>query len=339
MSRSAPDQELWTSLAGVLAGRPADLAAYGDEDILHMAREHGVMQLLDRAWRDGRVVGLAEAVTGELAAASRDQAALDLLQKEGTRRTLAVLAAQGIKALLLKGLPLACLHYPRSLLRPRFDTDMLIPAKAVEPAAAALGEAGYHVTGLEAPRATSRQFGASFGFQGQRLHMDLHWTLSNRPMFHAALTFDDCWPRRQAIPELGAQAFALGNADLLLHACIHRIAHGRNTGRNRLVWLYDIHLLFTALDETARAEFTDRALDRQVGALSADALLVCAALFGTELPPGYLRVLQENADLEPSGRLIHASRTRWAVADLMAVQGLGAKARYAKALLLNRRGD
>ncbi len=171
---------------------------------------------------------------------------------------------------------------------------------------------------------------------GVVLTFDLHWRLSNRVLFRDALSFDECWARRQAVAPLGAQACALSDADLLLLACLHRIAHGRNTYRNRLIWLYDVHLLALALGEAGLTRFAEAALEKNIGAVCADALAACRERFGTALPQGVVDDLRRNRDREPSAALIDASRLRWAWADLAALHGLRARWAFAREVLANR---
>ncbi|MEE4243753.1 MAG: hypothetical protein V2I36_20005, partial [Desulfopila sp.] len=131
------------------------------------------------------------------------------------------------------------------------------------------------------------------------------------------------------------------------HACIHRIAHGRGSERNRLIWLYDIHLLWNAMDEEQRAAFIKKALAKKIGAVCADALRVCDELFGTvgeasaatdssaEPQSPLTRLLQNKAN-EPTAPLVNAGKLRWAWADLMATPGLRARLQFAGELIRNQ---
>lgn len=79
----------------------------------------------------------------------------------------------------------------------------------------------------------------------------------------------------------------------MIHACIHRIAHGRNTERNRLIWLYDIHLMAQAMSDTELDLFLERARQKAIAMLCADALETCQEIFNANLPDDLLGRLKK----------------------------------------------
>jgi len=257
------DPTLWKLLARAIAGLDADLGACPGADIHQAALHHGIGPLLHQRATEGTVTGLGPDTLNQLKSLHRIEAALDLWQNETARRVLDALANAGIDALLLKGTVLAHLHYPASHLRPRCDVDLFISETQVNAAADALAALGCQITGLAERKQSSRQFVAVLAGGPQNYtHFDIHWKLSNRVLFRESLRFDACLAEAQPVPALGARARALSNPDLLLHACIHRIAHGRNTERDRLLWLYDIHLLIEAMAPAQQAAFPARAKAR-----------------------------------------------------------------------------
>jgi hypothetical protein len=261
----------------------------------------------------------------------------DMLLNNDTKNLLKLLADSGLPTLLLKGTPLSLLVYEKPYLRERCDTDLYIPHDAVEDTARLLGDNGYTLHNLGQRTHASKQFQAKIqSFQQYGSTFDIHFRLSNRILFQSTLPFDECWQEKQAIPVLGPQAWALTNRDLLIHACIHRIAHGRGTERNRLLWLWDIQLLWQTMDDTQKHHFVKKALAKKIGALCADALTKCNELFNpcsngpsrnteraalAEIEPQVYE-LQKNSKSEPTSSLINASKPRWALADLMAIVGV-----------------
>lgn len=238
--------------------------------------------------------------------------------------------------LLLKGTPIAFQYYQAPYLRTRCDTDLFIRAADTNLAAQVLASNGYRLSGLDQGSYASKQFVALSPFrQDFAVSFDIHWRLSNRVIFNNILQFEECWERRQPLPELGRNAYMLSPPQLLLHACIHRIAHGRNTMRNRLIWLYDIHLITNRF--SAAAEEFDRfrrlALEKQVGMLCLDALVMCRYYFHTTYPAGYLTAMTHNDYQEPSAHLLHASKPSWAFADLLALNTLHERLAFADELL------
>jgi len=99
---------------------------------------------------------------------------------------------------------------------------------------------------------------------------------------------------------------------LLLHACIHRTSG------------------FSAEDFD---RFQRLALEKQVGMLCLDALAVCQYYFRTTYPEGYLTALTRNHRREPSARLLHASKPRWVLADLLALNRPHERLAFAAELL------
>jgi hypothetical protein len=295
------------------------------------------------------VKGVSDTVGNQLAAVARSQAALDLLLNDSTRRFMDLVHENGIPALLLKGTPVAHLFYPETWLRPRCDTDVFISETDKKRAMELLRAHGYRVSGQLDRRYSSKQFVASINtFQQTYTSFDVHWKLSNRVLFQSTLPFEECLEQRQPVPALGEHAWTLSTMDLLLHACIHRIAHGRGTERNRLLWLYDIHLLWAALRNTGQDSFVEKALERQVGTLCAEALQVTEELFGKPgerepCAPGavsaakdLLKDLRSNRRLETTASLVDAGKLRWVLADWWAVAGARAKAEYAREVLFDR---
>lgn len=342
-------QELWRLLAQAIGGAPTDLHGHEDAVLLRHVARHGIGPLLHQRLRQDIVKGLSDTVRNRLATGAQSQAALDLLLNDSTHSFAGLLHENGIPALLLKGTPVAHLFYPETWLRPRCDTDVFIGEADRVRAMELLRANGYQISGQLDRRYSSKQFVASIKtFQQTFTSFDVHWKLSNRVLFQSTLPFEECLERRQPVPALGGHAWTLSTVDLLLHACVHRIAHGRNTERNRLLWLYDIHLLWAALDEAGQDCFVDKALDRQVGALCADALQITEELFGK--PEGrdagaagavsagkeILKDLRRNRRREPTASLVDAGKLRWVLADWWAVARARAKAEYAREVLFDR---
>ena len=103
-----------------------------DEEVIALAQSEGVLLLL--ADRCG-----IRALMPELRAA----AAMEELNARELRAVLTLLAGEGIDPVLLKGAALARTHYRRPELRPRSDTDFMIPESAREHAARVLARLEY----------------------------------------------------------------------------------------------------------------------------------------------------------------------------------------------------
>src|SRR4051812_40702188 len=105
---------------------------YPSDDVIALARSDDVHLLL--AQRCG-----PPALLPELHAA----AAVEEVRARELQRVLSALAAEGIDAVLLKGAAMARTHYSRPELRPRSDTDFIIPERSREDAARVLATLEY----------------------------------------------------------------------------------------------------------------------------------------------------------------------------------------------------
>ena len=70
--------------------------------------------------------------------------------------------------------------------------------------------------------------------------------------------------------------------DALAIACIHRVAH--HGDEQRLIWLYDIHLLAGALTAAEAEDFLSLAAAKRIRAVCARGCSLAHARFGTSFP-------------------------------------------------------
>ena len=94
--------------------------------------------------------------------------------------------------------------------------------------------------------------------------------------------------------------------DALLLACIHPVMHHQNA--ERMLWIYDTHLLASSLTRNDFHDFAERAMRKNVAAVCAHELRRAQALFGTRLPADDLRELAAAVD-EPSAAYLATGRT------------------------------
>jgi hypothetical protein len=189
---------------------------------------------------------------GDLAAELRGATILDAARERELARALAALAAAGIGAICIKGAAIAHTHYPRPEMRPRLDTDLLIAAGARDEATRVLRAAGYErPIETDGDLCTSQLHLARVDSAGIDHQLDIHWRISNVLALAGVLTYADVAARACPLPHLSGEALAPCATHSLLIACVHRIAHHRNSAN--LLWLYDVALLADSLDEHERA--------------------------------------------------------------------------------------
>lgn len=237
------------------------------------------------------------------------QAAVELLLESDLCQLLASFAAVGVAPLLLKGTALSYTLYPEPGLRPRCDTDLLIPEKDREKTAALLKKTGYFpLHEARADYINSQMSYTKKTVQGITCRYDIHWRISNcNRGFSREFTDGKIFEQAEAIPALGENARTLSRVNALIFACFHRAGHFSHSG-DRLIWLYDIHLLCQALNEQETAAFLRRVKELNIIALCADAIAVTRSWFNTLLSPNIEALLQEAPEEEASALLLGANR-------------------------------
>ena len=103
-------------------------------------------------------------------------------------------------------------------------------------------------------------------------------------------------------------------------------------GGDRLIWLWDIHLLVTRMSDDELAEFVALATAKQLKAICLDALDACVERFATPVAPSVLAGLAHAGRTEPSARYLSGGRTRQMIGDFLALDGAAQRARWLKEL-------
>jgi hypothetical protein len=276
---------LLTSLVRGHAVDGARLAAFDPDDFCARAAYHGVLPLV--ADRLARARDLPDGLARALREEARAAVAADLVRGEALRTALTALDDAGVRPLLLKGEQLAYRWYERPDLRPRLDTDLLIPSDARTLTAGVLAGLGY----TTAPQVTGDLLSYQATYvqrrNGMKVHVfDVHWRVANPQVFAGLLTYEELADAAMPLPSLAPGARGLPAPAALLLACVHRVAHHSNS--DRLVWLYDIHLIASSLGAAEWSRFVELVAARRVAAICAHGLERAAAAFGTTIPAAVL---------------------------------------------------
>jgi hypothetical protein len=204
--------------------------------------------------------------------------AVEMLRTVALGRVVEALTRHGIGSLLLKGASLAYTHYPSPGLRERADDDLFIDLRDIRAICRVLSELGYEISGT---LYSSHQFTAvQEGKAGVASQIDVHWRISNSPRYARFLSFAEAATRSVRIPKVREHARGLGAVDALMLACVHRAANPDHD-QNRLIWLYDIHLLAEALDAGQQAEFADLARRRGTASVCLEGIALAQRRLGT----------------------------------------------------------
>jgi hypothetical protein len=124
---------------------------------------------------------------------------------------------------------------------------------------------------------------------GYVVRFDIHWRIQNLPRFAQTISFEEAYARSVQHEQISGTR-VLDSADALLLACMHRWGNERHD-RDRLIWIYDIHLLVSSLDESQLREFTLSAVSRNVQQACLDGVSRARELFHTSVPGEVLEML------------------------------------------------
>lgn len=320
------------------AGEPEAISRF-----LRAVRFHGVAPLLDAEFRHrGDLAGWPKDIQVECLKSALGNAARESTLRDEASRVIEALVADGVRPLVLKGGALAYSHYADPSLRPRNDTDLLIPLGARAQADATLGRLGYARAEAVAGEFISYEsLWCRTDASGTVHRIDVHWRVNNAQALAKAFDYEDLASRALPLPALGPSARALDPVDALLLACVHRAGHATEDfrdgdlvrrGSERLIWLYDIHLLAGRLSEGQCDAFGELASARRLRAICHDALQRSRECFGTAIPPRLLESLGRPGEAEPSAAMLSAGEGRRMVADFVALENWRDRARWLREL-------
>jgi hypothetical protein len=324
------EQSICAALRGERPPWPASKSAKCETRLRESIAFHGMGPLLSRRLAHDRLGGAPIVACADLGATIKDEVAIELARKHELLRVLGGLAGAGVRVLLLKGAALAYSIYPSPVLRPRSDTDLLIRIDDRKLTEQLLSKLGYEKPNAIRGELVKYQCGYTardhFGIEHV---LDVHWRISNTQIFSRAMDFDELYTRSVPIADLGGHARGLANTDALLLACMHR-AHHLHTpfyvdgvpraGDDRLIWLYDLHLLAEVMTREELVAFALLAECKGVRAVCRDGLARAAQCFGTRLPGEVLGILQKAGPAELSAAHLRNGRLRHLFTELRAIK-------------------
>jgi hypothetical protein len=160
--------------------------------------------------------------------------------------------------------------------------------------------------------------------------VDLHWRLANPQRFGQVFTYADLARGAVSVPAIHPSARVPRSSDALVLACVHRVIH--HAASERLIWLFDIHVIAASLGAAEWREVEATAVARGIAPFCLSGLRLTAARFGTRVPEVVLSRLsaaaRAGADRE-AARLVGPPRRHVSqiVADLRALPGWSARCR------------
>jgi len=136
--------------------------------------------------------------------------------------------------------------------------------------------------------------------------VDLHWRIAIPRVFADAMAFDEIRSRAISVPSLGISARTCGLADALLLACLHRVAHHRDTPD--LLWLWDIHLLAERVRRDQLTVFVAAASRARMCSVCVRGLELAHEHFGTRVNDMVTALDRARHGVEASARFVGGLR-------------------------------
>lgn len=328
-------------LSAVLRG---EMPAWSDIDdaglvdaVVERSNYHGVQGLLYA--RLQTVAGWPATLIQTLRQQVIRGAALELLRRQVVADVLASLAAAGVEPVLFKGTALAYSLYDDPAQRTRCDTDLIVPADQRGRAMEVLATLGYARV-LELGELASYQ--ACLIRKGAGAHtLDLHWKINNSELFSRLFGYQELRAAAEPLPALAPQALGANPVHALLIACMHRAAHvqapyfeagvARYSG-DRLIWLYDIHLLAMSFSQGQWEGFLDLARRKGFRSVCLEAIAQTRLHLGTQVPTEVLDELGGKGPVELTAAYLKAGHLRRRWLDLWAYEGVRERLRFAREL-------
>jgi hypothetical protein len=287
-----PEELIVSALRRIPAPWPEHPAEGFDVAVVNAATAHGVLALLATT---SAIERWPDPVRATLGKARRDEAAAEPIRRQDLIKVLAELRGAGIQALPMKGALLAYTHYPNPWLRPRLDTDLLVSPVDRSRADEVLRALGYrpgtHFGGDFVTHQFRYERPSAFDFNDV---VDLHWKIANPHVFADTFSFEELAHDAVSVPALGPDARGLSAAHSLVIACVHRVAH--HDSSERLIWLYDIHLLASVMDPASGERVADLVQAKQLRSVCAHGLMQAQARFSTSAQGTWVDRLQRTVE-------------------------------------------
>lgn len=332
MSKSVqPNEQELSKLASLITPREKatpETPAF-TPDILERLNYHGITALAENAGHLSRELNALIAPNKALMVAN------DALKRAELIGLFEAFKSAGLSnCVLFKGGALAYSVYPEPWFRPRSDSDFLIDRQEYAAFSNLLESLGYKKLFSIEGKYISYQSTFSKTLVGKCvMNIDLHWRINNRQCLAKTFTVQNLIADGTTLDSPLQNIKSPCPVDSLLIASLHRLGH--HPTQERLIWLYDIHLLAGKLRIIDWNTLCNKAKNKQICAITLDALLTCEHLFSTDIPLNVKQTLGI-AQREPSKLFLRRDLPEWRyfLGDLKSLQGWVAKFGFVKENLL-----
>ena len=296
------DAEITKLLGHWLQGKLPDTRNINDESanlLIKQADWHGISPLLyHRLNEAGHFHEIHEIIKNHLSQSHHQAIAATMFTNQELKTVYRLFANNGIEYLLFKGTPLSHTLYPEPYLRVRCDTDILFADKATtRKAYKLLLQCGYALpTAIEGELISQELCCYKRSKSGFVHALDLHWNVNNLLHFAGLFSYSELQSHSEHLSIEGEPASPEPVYALLL-ACIHRVAHIPYGEADRLIWLYDIHLLSNSFDDAAWEQLLQLTLEKKLAAVVLDGLEKSRRFLDTRLPEEVITALEAHREV------------------------------------------
>jgi hypothetical protein len=308
--------------------------------LLERADYHGVLALLlGRLPRDPKDRnGWPNDVLQASHQRALEQAMWELRHQAILQEVFSKLAAAGVRPVVFKGTALAYALYPEGALRSRGDTDLIIPPQTQALVSDILTQLGFkRETGMSGESVSYQASFTRTELAGDSHTLDVHWRINNSELLSRMFSHEELLRHAQPLPELGPEALAAGPVHALLLACMHRATHKHNPyyvdgvayySGDRLIWLYDIHLLAKSFTSAQWDEFLHLADQKGLRSVCREGLELARISFHTVIPEHVLAALENTGQTEVVARYFASGVLHQQWMDFCAIPGITHKLEF-----------
>ena len=319
------------------AGGLHPLSASRSEMFLHTCESEGIAALLaHQLHQNPQLDDFPQALLEKLKVLELQSVAGDLRRQPEIKRVLSLFVEAGLDFIVLKGEALAHTLYPASYLRTRCDTDLLFRDKqATEKVWSILKAEGYGRNQTLEGEFVGYQYGCSKPLRsGLTITFDIHNQVSDFVWFARKFPFQALYANSIRATIVGQEVNVLSKPYALCHACLHRVSNKPHGTQDRLIWLYDIHLLCEALTENESLEFLAIVEEKGLAGICMQGILQAERYYGTCIQDSSRDRLCELATREPEGLSRVGRRSELYIRDFLANEGIVNKAKQLREHLL-----
>ena len=317
---------------------PADADAVFANALIERGGFHGVLPLIHGKIVAGKRTDWPASMIEQCRQQAISHAMWELRHRTLLDEVFARLADVDIVPVVFKGTALAYTLYPQAALRTRGDTDLIIPEQAKAALAESLAGLGFEREHGVSGESISYEASFTHSEPGSGTHtLDVHWRINNSELLSKLFTHAELLATAQGLPGLGEHARGASPVFALLIACMHRATHKHNPyyvngvayySGDRLIWLYDIHLLAGMFSGEQWTEFVRLAEKKGLCAVCLEGLERTAAAFHTDYPKTVRTLLSRPGNSERVARYFAGGVLRQQWMNFCAIPGISRKLRF-----------